>query len=57
MFCRAEILVPSLTRLLDQLSQERFLARLGADQFAERAAFYLGELNTIHPFRDGNGRT
>lgn len=39
--------------LLDQLTQEQFVARLAANQFAERAAFYLGELNTIHPFRPG----
>ena len=26
-------------------------------KFANRAAYYLGELNAIHPFRDGNGRT
>jgi cell filamentation protein len=30
---------------------------LDADAFASRAAYYLGELNAIHPFRDGNGRT
>lgn len=26
-------------------------------QFAERAAYFLGELNAFHPFREGNGRT
>jgi cell filamentation protein len=25
--------------------------------FARRAAYYLGEINAVHPFRDGNGRT
>ena len=24
--------------------------------FSERAAHYLGELNALHPFREGNGR-
>ena len=24
--------------------------------FTERLAFYLGEVNAIHPFREGNGR-
>ena len=56
-FCQAAKLETSLNLLLDQLTQEQQLAGLQADQFAERAAFYLGELNTIHPFRDGNGRT
>ena len=57
MFCRAEILLPSLAVLLDQLAAEHCLMGLTAPRFAERAGFYLGELNTIHPFRDGNGRT
>ena len=57
MFCQAEKLETSLDLLLHQLTKEQQLAGLKADQFAERAAFYLGELNTIHSFRDGNGRT
>ena len=24
---------------------------------AEKLAYYLGEINMIHPFREGNGRT
>jgi cell filamentation protein len=33
------------------------MAALAANKFAERAAYYLGELNAAHPFREGNGRT
>lgn len=29
---------------------------LPAPGFVERAAFYLGEINGCHPFREGNGR-
>lgn len=25
--------------------------------FANRGAYYLGDINAIHPFREGNGRT
>lgn len=44
-------------KLLADLAAENFLQ--GADnlRFAERAAYYLGELNVLHPFREGNGRT
>jgi cell filamentation protein len=28
-----------------------------AEEFVERSAHHLGELNAIHPFREGNGRT
>lgn len=56
-FCRAELLMTSLRALLDQLAGERYLMNLSPDEFSERAGYYLGELNAIHPFRDGNGRT
>lgn len=40
-----------------RLRKENYLAGLNVDVFCSRAAFYLGELNALHPFRDGNGRT
>jgi cell filamentation protein len=43
--------------LFAQLGQERQLRGLTPDQFAKRAAYYLGEINVLHPFREGNGRT
>jgi cell filamentation protein len=33
------------------------LRRLAADRFAARTIEHLNELNAIHPFLDGNGRT
>jgi cell filamentation protein len=33
------------------------LGGLPAEQFAIQAAYYLGELNALRPFREGNGRT
>lgn len=38
------------------LADEDYLAGLGAEKFSERAAHYLGEINALHPFREGNGR-
>jgi cell filamentation protein len=38
------------------LAEENFLAGLEKTAFAERAAWYLGEINVLHPFREGNGR-
>jgi len=40
-----------------KLAKEQCLRGLNADEFSHRAAFYLGELNALHPFREGNGRT
>lgn len=45
-----------LKSLLDQLGKEQFLSGLQSDTFVERSAYYLAELNYIHPFREGNGR-
>jgi cell filamentation protein len=33
------------------------LRGLPADAFATRCAYYFGEVNAVHPFREGNGRT
>jgi cell filamentation protein len=43
-------------RLFTQLAAEN-LERASRDQVAGRFAFYFGELNALHPFREGNGRT
>ena len=45
-----------LHKLLDKLKQERYLVDLTHDDFIRRLAYYLAELNYIHPFREGNGR-
>jgi cell filamentation protein len=47
----------SLDNAFANQAAETHLKGLAADAFARRAAFYLGELNSIHPFREGNGRT
>jgi cell filamentation protein len=39
------------------LQRDNFLKNLNKHQFSQRAAYYMGELNAIHPFREGNGRT
>jgi cell filamentation protein len=43
--------------IFDKLAEENCLAGLHAEAFSERAAYYLGEINALHPFREGNGRT
>jgi cell filamentation protein len=39
-----------------QLVAESGLRGLTRRQFVERLAHYYGEINALHPFRDGNGR-
>lgn len=57
LFCYPEHIAANLERLLAQLATENHLRALAPRPFAERLAWYLNELNMIHPFRDGNGRT
>lgn len=40
-----------------QLRDENFLQSLERDAFIDRLAYYFGEVNAIHPFREGKGRT
>ena len=50
-------LAAALEEVLAKLARENFLKGLAPRLFAQRAAFYLGEINAIHPFRESNGRT
>ncbi len=45
-----------LQGLLFKLKQEKYLSDLSHNIFIERLAYYIAELNYIHPFREGNGR-
>ena len=56
-FAHYEFIASSLTALFAELKEERQLVGLDASAFANRAAYYLGEINAAHPFREGNGRT
>ncbi len=39
------------------MQAEDYLAGLSKEDLAKRLAYYLSELNVLHPFREGNGRT
>lgn len=38
-------------------NSQKFLAGLEREKFAEDVATIIGDLNYVHPFREGNGRT
>jgi len=40
-----------------RLVRSRFLEGLSSARFAEQASVIVGDINYIHPFREGNGRT
>ena len=57
LFCAAEFIPPYSDELFHKLKAENYLRGLGRERFIERIAFYIAEVNALHPFREGNGRT
>ncbi len=56
-FCFPEYINSQASQLFADLKAARYFEGLPAKDFAERAAHFLAELNAIHVFREGNGRT
>jgi cell filamentation protein len=57
MFCYPEFISTEMQNLFTQLKANLLAAVLDRQDFANRAANFLADLNAIHPFREGNGRT
>jgi cell filamentation protein len=55
-FCRADRIHDYADNVFSRLKSENWLRRLERKAFIERLAFYMGEINALHPFREGNGR-
>ena len=53
-FAQWEYVEQELDRLLEQIKQENFLEGLDKEKLAKRLAYYLSEMNVLHPFREGN---
>lgn len=56
-FCFPEHIDAQAAKLFLQLKADHFLKNLPAAEFAAKAAHFLAELNVIHAFREGNGRS
>ena len=57
MFCFPESIHREMSKLFRSLAGQRHFKDTTTDEFAAKAAHFLAELNAIHPFREGNGRT
>ncbi len=57
LFCRCFAIESEAERIFKELKSEKYLKDLSAKDFAKRLAYYLAEINALHPFREGNGRT
>lgn len=56
-FCRCLFIIENLEVLFSKLQNENYLIGLSKKDAILRISYYLGELNAIHPFREGNGRS
>ena len=57
MFCNAMFLSGQAVEIFGKLKAEDYLHGLDEDNFAVRLAYYFSEINALHPFREGNGRS
>ena len=56
-FCFPENIESQAKKLFDDLQKADHLRNLDTLTFSSRGAHFLAELNAIHAFREGNGRT
>jgi cell filamentation protein len=56
LFCLPQFIEPSAAVIFEALRGERNLRGPDRSTFLDRLAHYLGEVNALHPFREGNGR-
>jgi cell filamentation protein len=55
-FCLPQYIESSAAEIFRALRGEGLLRDLPRDAFIDRLTYYLGEVNAVHPFREGNGR-
>lgn len=56
-FANVRMIESYAAKTFDDLSKEYLFEGKSIEVVAKRLAHYLSELNVLHPFRDGNGRT
>ncbi|MFW8589034.1 Fic/DOC family protein [Rhizobium beringeri] len=56
-FCYPEHIPAQLHQAFQFLANANYFEGLAPAEFATQAAHLLAEINAVHPFREGNGRT
>lgn len=57
MFYNHMYIADGANELFSKLKKENYLIGASHESICEKLAYYLGEINAMHPFREGNGRT
>ncbi len=55
-FCHCDRIEPEAQKLFTRISSANWYTGLERDELIVAAAEFYGDLNVLHPFRDGNGR-
>lgn len=56
-FCYCDFIPSEANRIFTELKNDKYLVGLSQPEFVEKLTYYASELNALHPFREGNGRT
>ena len=56
-FMPGPLIAGTLARITGKLRAQNYLRDLSREEFSSRAAILMVDLNGVHPFREGNGRT
>ena len=57
MFCNVRFIPEQAEEIFSKLKKEKYLAGLEEDVLIRKLAYYFSEINALHPFREGNGRS
>lgn len=57
MFCDCRFVEAMAEKLFSELENENYLQSCDSETMPDRLAYYLSEINALHPCREGNGRT
>ena len=57
MFCRSTFIPEQVEAVMQSIDKDYINATLDKNEVAVKIAHFLGDINAIHPFREGNGRT
>lgn len=55
-FCSPEFIESAAEDIFTRLRKDHYLVGRNHESFINDLAFYMGEVEALHPFRDGNGR-
>lgn len=57
MFCKVQYINNQSSIIFENLKKENFLIGLKRDKIINRLSYYFSEINALHVFREGNGRS